>query len=262
MDAIIAGYQAGNLTSGKVAKGISVFSNEVVDAVPTNIAAIGSRAGIGGVLLGSFSEIKGASVDLVEYLLRLFGIAGREQDVRALLCTVEHAVVSVEHVQNRAVVCGCGIAGNSLFELLVAQASFNRLTVLIFGKASGGKSLLPSIIRVVIGLDGFDLRINLGAFYRNALFIGGLFLQLDLNVVVDNLIAHGRGVERVLAHPVAPVVVARKLRAGAEILNVLGNSVFLDFYAVYGCRNATRVTVIGTATAGKCQTACSRKAHN
>ena len=98
MNAVIARYQTRYLANGKAIKGVGVVGYKGIDSVPTNIATVGCRGRIGGVLLGSFGEVKRSRVDLIEHFLSLFGVTRSEQDMRRLLSTVKHGVIRVQHI--------------------------------------------------------------------------------------------------------------------------------------------------------------------
>ena len=255
MIAVIALYQLGNLAFLELVQSIGVLGNEVVDLIPTNIAAVLSARGVGGIFLGCIFERDLAGIDLLQNLFGGSFVVGREEDMGGTLSTGKVACVGFQLLEQLGIL-DLHLTDNVFLELVGKQTDLDGLAIQIFGSTGVGQSLLPLFVGIVVGLHLGNLFVNLGILDGDVFSLASLLYQLVFLVMFDDLGANARGIVAVGVEPLTPRVVAGDIGRNPEVLDVLGNGVLGDFGSLgsvgclNGCGNSTGITIVLSATTG------------
>ena len=262
MDAELRGNQTAHLTLFKGLNGGFVIGDELARVVPTHIAILLGRDGVGGIFLHRIHEIELAGVDLVEHFLSRRLVGGIEQDVRGTLGAVIGRGVHLrvlQHVGFARVFLGC----ERSVQLVLLELLLDFGAVALLGHAGLLKSGLPLLVGVEVVLHALDGLVDLGAFNRDALFLNGFLHQLALSERIDHFVTHRCGRVIVLGKPRAPGFLVACAQLVAHALDVVRDGVLGNVHSVDGARHAagTRRSIGTARTGGKAPCARGRQAH-
>ena len=242
MVAVLALDGSGNdLILLEAGQSVLVLSDEGAQRVPAHIAAVSSGAGVGGVLGSGILEGDLAGVDLIKQLLGAGGqsgvvlaFLGGQQDVARALSAVELLAHGLGLGERSVVALTLGIlSGHGLGELRLKQIRTNDvLDVGLLGHAGRLESLLEGLIRLEHGLGLLHGGIDVGLLHGHVVLFGGLIVEILVDVVVDDLLAHGLGGVAVGDHPLAPRLIGLQRAGGAEVGDVIGDRLLHDVLAV------------------------------
>ena len=260
MNAVLAGNQTAYLAHFQTVQGILVLRDEVVQLLPTNIASVGCRGGIDGILLGGIFEGNFAVVDLVKHLLRGFLVVRREQNVRRPLCAG-----IVRRVHLRILVQRIGIRIVTLeacHQSLGKQGGLDGFAILVLGEARLLQGALPSIVGIVVGLHAVHVIIDFGIVHRDAALFSGRFDEDFLLERLNHLLAHLFRRQRVVHQPLPPGIGAVQTRLGTDALNHAGDIVLGNFLPVDRSRHAASGAIRARPPArNQTASACNGHAH-
>ena len=127
-----------------------------------------------------------------------------------------------------------GILGShGLGELRLKQIRANDvLDVGLLGHAGRLESLLEGLIGLEHRLGLIQGSVDVGLLDRHVVLFGSLVVEILVDVVVNDLFAHGLGGVAVGDHPLAPRLIGLQRAGGAEVGDVVGDRLLHNFLAV------------------------------
>ena len=179
----------------------------------------------------------------------VLALLGGQKNVARALRSVELLAHGLGLGKRRVVAFALALlSGHGLSELRLEQVRADDvLDIGLLGHARRLKGLLEGLIRLEHRLGLLHGRVDVGLLDRHVVLLGGLIVEILVDVVVDNLFADRLGRIAVGDHPLAPGLIRLQRAGGAEVRDVIGDRLLHDVLAVNRSRHGTAAGAIAAA---------------